>query len=126
MKIQSKYLFVLIAILFFSSLFLIRSDAALLGNTLNYPLQTFDRSGSIKYNATTDQLSVNCSPVAIRLTSTSFPRFINAPSSTIPEEVTIHITVDSAGNLVCGMAGDELKVVGSVDTDGDALTDYSG
>lgn len=125
MKNNKQILFI-VAIVFLSSFFVFNADAALLGNTLGYPLQTFDYGGSIKYNATLDQFSVTCSPVALRMSSTSFPRFINSPGPNDPETVSIHITVDSSGNLVGGVAGDDLIVVGAVDIDGDGTVDYSG
>jgi|LGOV01.1.fsa_nt_gb hypothetical protein len=113
---------ILIAIFGFVSM----SFSALIGISPNLPLITFDSGGTTTYNACTDLLSIESSPTAIRLSSADPPRFINPTGDPQSEVVSIEVEVNDAGELVGGVAGDDLLVVGEVDLDGDGGVDHSG
>jgi len=101
------------------------SSAALLGNSLTFPLISFDNGGLTNYDATTGAFGVNANPIAIRFTPASPPIFIT-PTAGAGEFLTIGITVDNAGNLVGGTAGDDLSVFGFIDVDNDGNPDIGG
>ncbi len=52
-------------------------SAGLLGITQRFPLLLFDSGGIIEYDATTDLLSIEATPVSLRFTGATPPRFVN-------------------------------------------------
>ena len=95
---------ILIAATFSVLTFFGTASAALLGNTLGLPM-TFFPTGTVGYNAVTDQLSLSATPA-----STLFPPITNHVGGTL----SINVVVDSAGNVVGGVPGDDLIMTGSV------------
>lgn len=92
--------------------------------SLNFPQVVFDNTGTTDFNSDTGILSTNALPIAARFSSTTAPVFINPGAD--GESVTINVQVDSAGNLVGGVSGDDLVIIGEIDTDNDGTADYSG
>ena len=100
------------------------SHAALLGNQPGFPIIVFDSQGTLTYDAATDLFSVDASPLVIRISPTTFPRFI-LPASGI-KAVTIRGYVDETGTVIDGIAGNDLEVIGAIDKDGDGTVDVEG
>ncbi len=98
-------------------------SAALLGVAPGLPLTNYNNMGLITYNASTNQLSVDASPIA-----TLFPpsRFVFDSTAAGPKSVEINIQVDSGGSLIGGTPGDDLVMIGAVDTTGDSVLDADG
>jgi hypothetical protein len=86
--------------------------AALLDNTLNLPFVSFDNQGSTTYNATSNQFSVDATPLALLVSG-------NPPATiTGTEDFLINITVDESGTLTGGSPGNDLIVSGDVTAPG--------
>lgn len=102
------------------------ASATLLGNSLLFPLLSFDNGGTTNYDATSDVFSVNALPIALRLAAGAPPRFITPAPPDAGEFFTIAIGVDDAGNLIGGTDGDDLQVFGFSDLDGDGAFDIGG
>jgi len=86
--------------------------AALLNNTVDFPLISYNNQGVANYNAETDVFSVDATPLAILVAGN--------PAAVIsgPENFIINITVDSSGALTSGVPGDDLVVIGQVTVPG--------
>lgn len=84
--------------------------AALLGVTIDIPAITFDNQGTLDYDATTDLLSIDATPLVYKDPSDTI--FFFAAGGT----VNIDIMVDFTGSLTGGVIGDDLLVTGDVDT----------
>jgi hypothetical protein len=84
--------------------------AALLGVSIDIPVISFDNQGTLNYDASTDLLSIDASPLLYKDPSDTI--FFFAAGGT----VNIDITVDSTGSLTGGVIGDDLLVTGAVDT----------
>jgi hypothetical protein len=102
------------------------ASATLLGNTLNFPLLSFDNGGTTTYDATTGAFSVVALPIALRLTPGAPPRFVTPNPPDAGEAFLISIQVDAAGNLIGGVDGPDLIVFGFADLDGDGSNDVGG
>jgi hypothetical protein len=102
------------------------ASATLLSNGIQFPLLSFDNGGVTSYDASTDAFSVNANPIAIRLAPGDAPKFITPNPPDAGELFAINISVDDAGNLIGGSAGDDLMVVGFIDFDGDGTPDIGG
>lgn len=102
------------------------ASATLLGNSLATPQLSFDNGGQTGYDATTDLFSVNALPIAFRIIPGSVPVFVVPNLPEVGESFTIGITVDAAGNLVGGNAGDDLSIIGFIDLDGNGSLDVGG
>lgn len=102
------------------------SSATLLGNPLQFPLLSFDSGGSTSYDAASAILSVDALPIAFRLAVATPPRPVTPNPPAAGELVTIDVVVDAAGNLVGGVAGDDLTVLGFIDLDGNGTLDVGG
>ena len=100
----------------------VASSAALLGTTLTFPQLSFDNQGTTSYDATTDQFTVDASPIAIRLVAGGTPILITPTGS--GEAFGINVTIDDSGALVGGAPGNDLVVVGNVNLGG--LGTFSG
>jgi len=87
------------------------ASAALLGNTLNLPLISYDNGGTTSYDAATDTFSVDATSLSLLPPS-------GAPISIGPfpgGDFDIRIVVDASGALIGGLPGDDLVVTGEVD-----------
>jgi hypothetical protein len=98
------------------------AGAALINRTPGFPAITFDTTGTLAYNSTSDLLSVNAQSVAARFSPSLPPRLVTGS----PKDITINVVVNYRGNLVGGVAGDDLVVQGEIDENGDTIIDYSG
>src|SRR6185503_18773553 len=67
--------------------------------------------GGLNYDATTDLFSTDGTPTTFRLTPSSTPTLIQNP-----RDFKLNIIVNASGNTTGGIIGDDLLVVGSVDT----------
>ena len=93
------------------------ASATLLGNSLQFPLLSFDNGGSLTYNGGADALSVNANPIALRPGPGAAPIFITPADGT--EFVSISILVDDTGALIGGNPdGADLVVFGRIDLGG--------
>ena len=95
-----------------------RRVLALLGIQLNDPLIDYDNNGSASYDSTTNIVSVDTSPTA----------FSNGgqPGLFFGGSFDFNIEVDETGSLVGGVPGDDLVLVGDLDTNFDFTVDFSG
>ncbi|MEA1988319.1 MAG: hypothetical protein U9N57_03790, partial [Pseudomonadota bacterium] len=101
------------------------ANAALLDlPALEYPLITFDNTGVTTFDTLTGLLSTEALPIALTLSETIRPTFIKPTS--LGESVSINVIVDSNGNLIGGVEGDDLIIVGNADVDRDGIAEYSG
>lgn len=96
------------------------ADAQLLNVPINQPIITFNNTGTLTYNATTQQLKIDATALA----------FLNGGAVSLitpfgTGTVDLVVTVDNTGALVGGTDTD-LVVTGSIDTDGDAIPEYTG
>ena len=97
-----------------------RRMLALLGvGPLEEPLVGYNVDGSVNYDAASDLFSLDATPVAYTSPAAPFGFFASG-------DLDINILVDDTGALSGNFAGDDLVLVGDVDTDGDFLTDTSG
>lgn len=97
------------------------AQAAMLGVQLRFPMAVYDNQGTLNYDAGSDLLSIDATPLAMRFPS---PGIFDTVS---PRSLTIRVTVDGTGMLTGGVPGDDLVLVGDVDvvpTDG--IMDYAG
>ncbi len=101
-------------------------SAASLGITPRFPLLLFDSAGITEYDATTDLLSIEATPISLRFTGVTPPRFVNPTGVPAAEFMSILIEVGPDGSLVGGVVGDDLIIVGEVDEDGDNIVDFAG
>lgn len=103
------------------------ASATLLGNSLNFPLLSFDNGGTTNYDAASTVFHVEALPIALRLAPGAPPRFITPAPPDAGEFFRITILVDAAGNLTGGdPGGDDLQVFGFSDIDGDGNADIGG
>ena len=116
----SLFVFVIAAFLMFGTV-----QAELIGVLPGFPVLITDNSGAVAYDASTDQFSVSANAFILRFSPIEPPRII-LPSSTGSKAITINFTVDENGALTGGSAGDDLKVEGAVDKDGDGTIDFDG
>ena len=103
-------------LLLVTCLFAATTNAMLIGVTVQSPQFVFNKNvtptQSTIYNAATDLFKVTARP--------DFFKNISGPPSQVtasaggPHELTINIEVDSNGNLVDGIAGDDLVLIGAV------------
>lgn len=91
---------------------------ALLGiGPLSLPIVQYDSGGSVNYNNTTDTYMIAATPLTIDVPGNPTGFFFTGA-------VNVNIKVDSAGALIGGVPGDDFKVSGDVDIDGDFVVDY--
>ena len=102
------------------------ASAALLGVTPGFPLLSYDSNGTTTYDASTNLLTLRASPIALLMSGSSPPRFVNPTGNPASEVVSIQIFVDETGALVSGVGGDDLVIRGEVDTDGNGSIDLAG
>ena len=101
-----------------------RTLFSLLGIAIDLPVQSFDATGTVAYtyDALADEgtFTADATPLAIVLTTTSGVDIVLPP-----RDFNLSFRVDGSGNVLGGVAGDDLVVEGtiSVDTNGDTVDD---
>ena len=105
-----------------SSTLSLNANAELLDVVPQKPLMSFSGNGNTAYIADQGLFSVVSEPLALQLPPVRF--FSDA--DTEPKNFEISISVDSSGQLVGGVPGDDLLVTGSIDLDGDGVADANG
>ena len=92
------------------------------------PALTFAPPSTVVYNYGTTLYMESASPVAIQTNGTDINtlHYINPTGNPPTETFSILISVDNNGNLIGGYGGDDLKVTGEVDLDGDGVVDTAG
>ena len=93
---------------------------SLIGVNLEFPQMPYDATGIVNYDATTQAFDSDATPLAIRFAATE------AAVVMPPRDFQLHIQVDNAGNLIGGVAGDDLYIEGQIDRDRDGVIDYDG
>lgn len=97
------------------------AQAAMLGVRPRFPMVVYDSGGTLNYDAGSDLLSIDATPLAIKFPP---PGIIDAASV---RSFTIRVTVDGTGALTGGVPGDDLVLVGDVDVvPFDGVMDYEG
>ena len=100
----------------------VRADAALLDLNMFLPDILSNSTGVYSYDAATDLFTSTATPLTIT--------FTGLPGSHIaitgPKSYSVGFHVDSTGNFVSGIDGDDLVIAGNIDVDGDSVYDYSG
>lgn len=92
---------------------LARSEAALLGIELHLPDITSDAGGTYSYDAATDLFTTSGSALAITFNgSTLIPITNTAGDAGTFGSYTASFKVDSSGNFLSGVLGDDLKITG--------------
>src|SRR5207253_1504426 len=88
-----------------------RRVLALLGVTVGLPNTFYDSTGQTSYNATTHAFDVtSATPIAVQNVCPAPEIDFYSGSPTLQ----YHLLVDNAGNLIGGVAGDDLTMTGTV------------
>ncbi len=118
--------------------FVISSNAALLNVQLDNPTVFYDSTGVLTYSPGTRLLSALIGPgpdpspipIAPRLGIDAIPIAVVLDSGPVfvqsPRTFDVLIRVGTSGELVGGVAGDDLILEGVVDVDNDGIAEYSG
>jgi len=85
----------------------------------DYPVLTYDSTGVLTYNSASQAMDVTATPLFFRATGAVMPTPITGA-----RDFEIHVLTD--GTSVSGVAGDDFKVTGAVDLDGNGTADVSG
>lgn len=102
------------------------TSATLLGVMPGYPTLTYDSNGQTSYNSSSDSLALIASPIAIRFSPSSPPRLVMPTGSPAQEVLQLNGVITDTGTVGGGISGDDLLVVGEVDSDGDGDIDFAG
>ena len=94
--------------------------SGLLGINLEFPQGPYDATGVVAYDSTTQSFDSDATPLAFRFSATE------ARPILAPRDFQLHLQVDNAGNLVGGVAGDDLIIEGQIDRYGDGTIDFDG
>jgi hypothetical protein len=86
-----------------------RDMLTLLGIDPGFPITTYNSTGQVHYNPTTQAFDLTATPLAFKASAAADPTGVGAPAS-----LALHIKVDNTGHLVGGVAGDDLVVTGSI------------
>lgn len=81
----------------------------------------YDSTGTVDYTSGTLSFSTDATPLTFKETPISPTRNVTGV-----RDFRINIQVDNAGNLVGGVAGNDLIVTGDIDINGDSVIDVSG
>ncbi|MCK4602510.1 MAG: hypothetical protein KAU28_08595 [Phycisphaerae bacterium] len=92
-----------------------------IGDEIAAPEVYYDSNGVLNYDAASESFDAEAGPVAISFVSGSRPIKISSP-----RDFQLHIQVDNTGELVGGVAGDDLYIEGQIDVDRDGVMDYDG
>ena len=117
-----RYFLATFAVLF-AALWTSATPAQLIGLTPATPLISFNNTGTTVYTAGTGAFVVTGDPLSILFPP---PRFVFDSSADGPKSVSLNIVVDNTGALVGGVPGDDLVIIGAVDTTGDGTFDADG
>lgn len=102
------------------------ASADLLGVMPGFPTLTYDSNGTTSYNASSDSLALIASPIAIRFSPSTPPRLVMPTGSPAQEVLQLNGVITDTGAVGGGIVGDDLLVVGQVDSDGDGDIDFAG
>jgi uncharacterized repeat protein (TIGR01451 family) len=91
---------------------------SLIGVTTGYPLTTYDSTGHISYDSSSQAFNLDATPIFFYQTSSSPQRQVTADPVSGLCNVQIRINVGQSGNLIGGVAGPDLVVNGSIPTIG--------
>jgi len=91
------------------------------GELIEPPDVYYDSDGTLQYDAVDQSLNADAAPTSIALVEGTRPIRILSP-----RDFLMQIVVDNDGNLVGGIEGDDLVVIGAFDADGDRVVDYDG
>lgn len=122
---RSKHVGIVVAAIAFVSVGSI-SFATLIGILPEFPALVFNGQGSLTYDSAADLVAVDASPVAIRFSPTSFPRFVNPTGDPLSEVLAIRMIVDENGTFIEGVPNEDLILTGEVDANGDGTIDFAG
>ena len=100
------------------------AHAAPLGVTAGEPKIAFD--GMIDYVASTRTVTISGTPSSIFRSDPLLAGLILGASPDNERLVSIQFLVDSSGNFVSGVAGPDVTIKGSIDTNFDEVPDYDG
>jgi hypothetical protein len=101
------------------------APAALIGIQPTFPIMMYN-GGGVTYNAATNTFTIDTSPLAVRFSALTPPRFV-LPVDGV-KGMSLSLQVDEAGVFIGGTPGVEhgFIIEGQVDEDGDNVPDYSG
>jgi hypothetical protein len=102
------------------------SQAALLGLLPTEPTIDFGGAGMISHDVATGLVTISGIPATLFQTEPFIYGEILGTGVDDEKLITIQFHVDTAGNFVSGVAGADLIVKGSVDTNFDGIADYDG
>jgi hypothetical protein len=85
---------------------------------LDLPIIGYNSGGTVSYDQVSDEFSISATPLSLE-NSLGINLFDDG-------SLDINVLVDSSGTLVGGSPGDDLVLMGDVDTDGDFIADVSG
>jgi hypothetical protein len=86
-----------------------RQMLTLLGIDPGFPLTVYNSTGHLEYNPGTQAFDLTATPLAFKASLLDAPTAVEAPAS-----MALHIRVNSAGEVVGGVVGDDLVVTGSI------------
>ena len=101
------------------------ANAELLGVNPQIPLINFSGTGTTRFTADSGLFEVRSTPIALVRPPVSFigP---NLSSELAEKSFDISVRVSASGELLGGVSGDDLIIVGSVDSNGDSFPDANG
>ncbi|HDZ21692.1 hypothetical protein LCGC14_0698170 [marine sediment metagenome] len=94
--------------------------SGLLAFNMEFPQGPYDATGTVTYDAVAQSFDSDATPLAFRFSATS------ARPVVAPRDFQLHIKVDNDGNLIGGVAGDDFRIEGQIDQDGDGIFDFDG
>jgi hypothetical protein len=101
------------------------ASGALLGVSPGFPQTAYDNQGTTTYDAATGLLSIDARPIATRFAAGEPPRFVGADDAG-DRYLFLRVRLDTNGDLLGGVPGDDFIVVGAVDQNGDGTPDFTG
>ncbi len=99
--------------------------AAAIAAPPQFPLLTFNANGVTSYDPDSREFRVTATPLAVRFSATTPPRFVQPGNAAPPLTVQFDFRIDNDGTLIGG-DGDDLLITGRIDADGDGTIDYDG
>lgn len=90
-----------------------RLAPALVGGSLNFPRVFYDSTGTVNYTASTQEFALDATPLTFTEASASTPiNFTDGIGAA--RDLDVYIQVDNTGNLIGGVAGHDLVLMGSL------------